>query len=112
MASVHSTGSDGKRNRRASFIDFASKIFYLPVNKSVSLDILSRDVIHSFWVPEFLYRRTAIPEHTPTTCTSLTTKDRKVHGKCRLCGATTLTHALLRRCRFAGGLRRLYSEPH
>ncbi|NLT53710.1 MAG: cytochrome c oxidase subunit II [Actinomycetales bacterium] len=34
---------------------------YLPVNERVEFLITSRDVIHSFWIPAFLYKLDAIP---------------------------------------------------
>ena len=34
---------------------------YLPANQPVEIKIDSRDVAHSFWVPEFLYKKDAIP---------------------------------------------------
>lgn len=34
---------------------------YLPVDKRVQFEITSNDVIHSFWVPAFLYKMDAIP---------------------------------------------------
>lgn len=34
---------------------------YLPVNKQVLLRLTSRDVIHSFWVPEFRVKQDALP---------------------------------------------------
>lgn len=34
---------------------------YLPVNKSVEFDLISRDVIHSFWVIDFLYKKDVFP---------------------------------------------------
>jgi cytochrome c oxidase subunit 2 len=34
---------------------------YLPVNKRVEFVLTSRDVIHSFWVPAFLYKMDVIP---------------------------------------------------
>ncbi|TAM69057.1 MAG: cytochrome c oxidase subunit II [Microbacteriaceae bacterium] len=37
---------------------------YLPVGKSVAITLSSRDVIHSFWVPAFLYKKDVIPGHT------------------------------------------------
>jgi cytochrome c oxidase subunit 2 len=30
---------------------------YLPVNKTVRIDLQSRDVIHSFWIIDFLYKK-------------------------------------------------------
>lgn len=59
---------------------------YLPVNKSVRIDLTARDVIHSFWVVEFLYKKDMFPGRwnhmyfTPT-------KEGDYIGKCaELCG--------------------------
>ena len=67
---------------------------YLPKDRSVELEIQSKDVIHSFWVPEFGQKQDAVPGQTnplkitptrigtyPVICTEL-------------CG---LGHALMRR---------------
>jgi cytochrome c oxidase subunit 2 len=37
---------------------------YLPVGKSVKVDLSSRDVIHSFWVIDFLYKKDMFPGRT------------------------------------------------
>lgn len=37
---------------------------YLPVNKTVQIDLTSRDVIHSFWVIDFLYKKDVFPGRT------------------------------------------------
>ena len=37
---------------------------YLPVNKTVEIELDSRDVIHSFWVLDFLYKKDMIPGKT------------------------------------------------
>lgn len=34
---------------------------WLPVNKSVQIDLTARDVIHSFWVVDFLYKKDMFP---------------------------------------------------
>jgi len=34
---------------------------YLPVNKRIEFKLASRDVIHSFWIPAFLYKLDVIP---------------------------------------------------
>ena len=61
-------------------------VLYLPVDKKVEVDIESRDVIHSFWVIDFLYKKDMIPGKsnymyfTPT-------KEGTYKGKCaELCG--------------------------
>jgi cytochrome c oxidase subunit II len=59
---------------------------YLPVNRTVELQLNSRDVIHSFWVPAFLDKKDMIPgktnymDFTPQTIGTF-------EGKCaELCG--------------------------
>ncbi len=61
-------------------------VLYLPVDKTVEIKIESRDVIHSFWVIDFLYKKDMIPGKsnfmyfTPT-------KEGVYQGKCaELCG--------------------------
>lgn len=65
---------------------------YLPVNKRVRFNLESADVIHSFWIPNFLFKRDVIPGHSNSfdvTPTQLGTYD----GKCaELCGQY---HALM-----------------
>ena len=39
-------------------------VLYLPVNKTVEIDLTSRDVIHSFWVIDFLYKKDMFPART------------------------------------------------
>jgi cytochrome c oxidase subunit 2 len=46
-------GKDGKPIR--------SKDLYLPVDKPVRFDISTRDVIHSFWIPDFRLKSDAVP---------------------------------------------------
>ncbi|MEK8228782.1 hypothetical protein NKG05_26470 [Oerskovia sp. M15] len=43
---------------------FSLPTLYLPVGESVRFTLDSRDVIHSFWVPAFLYKMDMIPERT------------------------------------------------
>jgi len=38
-----------------------SNILYMPVNQQALLRLTSRDVIHSFWVPEFRVKQDALP---------------------------------------------------
>ena len=59
---------------------------YLPVNKSVDLELNSRDVIHSFWVPAFLQKRDMIPGKT-NYIRFTPTKEGTYDGKCaEFCG--------------------------
>jgi cytochrome c oxidase subunit 2 len=43
-----------------------SDILRLPVNRSVVLRLTSKDVIHSFWVPEFRQKQDVVPGIHPT----------------------------------------------
>ena len=59
---------------------------WLPVDKSVTFDLTSPDVIHSFWVPSFLHKMDVVPGRT----NQLTLTPNKIGtyaGKCaELCG--------------------------
>ena len=58
----------------------------LPVNKPVRFNIVSADVIHSFWVPAFYFKMDAIPGH-PNSFDLTPTKLGEYDGKCaELCG--------------------------
>jgi len=64
----------------------------LPVGKKVLFDLSTDDVIHSFWVPEFLFKRDVIPgipEDNPGRKFEVTTLDKPgvYAGRCaELCG--------------------------
>ncbi|PZG13571.1 cytochrome c oxidase subunit II [Nonomuraea terrae] len=64
----------------------------LPVNTKVEFDLSTDDVIHSFWVPEFLFKRDVIPgipEDNPGRKFQITTLNRTgvFAGRCaELCG--------------------------
>jgi cytochrome c oxidase subunit 2 len=59
---------------------------YLPVGQSVQIELSSRDVIHSFWVVDFLYKKDMFPGQTNVMYfTPL--KEGTYVGKCaELCG--------------------------
>ena len=59
---------------------------WLPVDESVTFTLISPDVIHSFWVPEFLYKLDVVPGRTNQF--SLTpTREGVFQGRCaELCG--------------------------
>jgi len=75
QTSVYETGTPG---------EFPT--LWLPVGQSVTFDLTSPDVIHSFWVPAFHFKMDVIPgltNHFSLTPTALGTYD----GKCaELCG--------------------------
>ncbi|MDP9396014.1 MAG: cytochrome c oxidase subunit II, partial [Actinomycetota bacterium] len=59
---------------------------YLPRGESVRFDLASRDVIHSFWAPAFLFKLDVFPGRTNTFQVT-PTKTGKFAGKCaELCG--------------------------
>jgi cytochrome c oxidase subunit 2 len=60
---------------------------YLPENKTVTIELNSRDVIHSFWVPAMLYKKDVIPGQTNKMYFSTTGRTGTFVGKCaELCG--------------------------
>ena len=59
---------------------------YLPVNEKVEFTLESRDVIHSFWIPAFLYKLDMVPGRTNTFQVT-PTREGTYAGKCaELCG--------------------------
>ncbi|MBR23238.1 MAG: cytochrome c oxidase subunit II [Microcella pacifica] len=59
---------------------------YLPVDKKVEIKIESRDVIHSFWIIDFLYKKDMIPAKT-NYWYFIPQKEGTYAGKCaELCG--------------------------
>jgi len=75
---AHLTGQDVDKEKLPTL--------YLPVNKSVDLELNARDVIHSFWVPAFLQKRDMIPGKT-NYIRFTPTKEGTYDGKCaELCG--------------------------
>jgi cytochrome c oxidase subunit 2 len=60
---------------------------YLPVNKRVEFVLTARDVIHSFWVPQFLMKMDMIPGKV-NRFQSCPPRSAPSRGKCaELCGA-------------------------
>ena len=78
-------GKDGKPVR--------SNQLLLPVNKPVRFDISSRDVIHSFWIPNFRLKADAVPGITTKWRATPTRIGRHDVVCAELCGAG---HAAMR----------------
>ena len=58
----------------------------IPVGESVQFNLSSPDVIHAFWVPEFLFKRDVVPGH-PNHFAITATKTGTFIGHCsELCG--------------------------
>jgi cytochrome c oxidase subunit 2 len=84
---VYSAGVQAKELPESNSVDIdALPVLYLPVDQKVQINIESRDVIHSFWVIDFLYKKDMIPgktNHMYFTPTKIGT----YQGKCaELCG--------------------------
>ena len=61
-------------------------VLEIPVNETVQFNLTSPDVIHAFWVPEFLFKRDVIPGH-PNHFAITATKTGTYIGHCsELCG--------------------------
>lgn len=59
---------------------------YLPVGKKIEIQLNARDVIHSFWVVDFLYKKDAIPGRT-NYMSVIPEREGTYMGKCaELCG--------------------------
>lgn len=59
---------------------------YLPVGKKVEIQLQARDVIHSFWVIDFLYKKDMIPGKT-NYMSVIPEREGTFKGKCaELCG--------------------------
>jgi cytochrome c oxidase subunit II len=66
---------------------------YLPVNQTIEVNTEARDVIHSFYVREFLFKRDAFPGHVNTFPLTIT-KPGVYQGQCtEYCG---LAHQAMR----------------
>lgn len=64
----------------------------LPVGETVALEVSSRDVVHSFWIPDMLFKRDAVPGRA-TEFDLTPTQTGTFLGRCgEFCG---LNHALM-----------------
>src|SRR5262249_40817154 len=61
-------------------------VLEVPVGETVQFNLTAQDVVHAFWVPEFLFKRDVIPGH-PNHFTVTLTKTGTWTGHCsELCG--------------------------
>ena len=61
-------------------------VLEIPTGETVQFNLVSTDVVHAFWVPEFLFKRDVIPDH-PNHFTINATKTGTYLGHCsELCG--------------------------
>lgn len=83
---VHFSGVQVETDENGSPDPATMPVLYLPVNKTTEIKIESRDVIHSFWVVEYLYKKDMIPGKTNYMYFT-PTKTGSFVGKCaELCG--------------------------
>lgn len=60
---------------------------YLPTNSSIEITLEARDVAHSFWVVEFLYKKDMLPGVTNHMYFETGAEEAVLRGKCaELCG--------------------------
>lgn len=84
---VYFQGIQAQETDESPYIDYSElPSLYLPVGKTVEIQLESRDVVHSFWVVDFLYKKDTVPGKsnfmyfTPE-------KEGEYIGKCaELCG--------------------------
>lgn len=83
---VHFSGVQVQTDENGSPVPSTMPVLYLPVNKTTEIKLESRDVIHSFWVVEYLYKKDMIPGKTNYMYFT-PTKTGTFVGKCaELCG--------------------------
>ena len=87
---VYSTGIQGQPDEPTAagqgVVQSELPQLVLPVDKTVEIQLKARDVIHSFWVVDFLYKKDMIPGRT-NYMTFTPTREGTYSGKCaELCG--------------------------
>jgi cytochrome c oxidase subunit 2 len=85
-------GSQGPDGKPVSTIGTSDEIpiLVLPVDRKVRFEVASADVIHSFWVPEFLFKLDVVPgnENGRNNVFEITAREKGAYvGRCaELCG--------------------------
>ncbi|GAA2181845.1 cytochrome c oxidase subunit II [Leucobacter tardus] len=83
---VHFSGVQVETDSEGSPKEETMPVLYLPVDQTTEIRLETRDVIHSFWVVEFLYKKDMIPGQT-NYMTFTPEKTGTFTGKCaELCG--------------------------
>lgn len=83
---VYEVGIQAQEGADGQWDADALPVLYLPVGKQVEIKIESRDVIHSFWIVDFLYKKDMIPAK-PNYLYFIPLKEGTFAGKCaELCG--------------------------
>ena len=81
-------GEDGQaRSPRPSAPPTCIPLLVLPTGKKIRFEETSRDVIHSFWVPEMLFKRDVFPGNVRNVFEVTLDKEGRYVGRCaELCG--------------------------
>ena len=79
-------GQDDPDDANGNLVESELPVLYLPVGKTVEIELKSRDVIHSFWVIDFLYKKDMLPGKTNYMYVT-PEREGTYSGKCaELCG--------------------------
>ena len=82
---VYSAGVQAKLTGKPG-VEETLPTLYLPVGERIDFQIDSRDVIHSFWIPAFLFKQDMVPGRT-THFQVVPLQEGTYQGKCaELCG--------------------------
>ncbi|WP_166864097.1 MULTISPECIES: cytochrome c oxidase subunit II [unclassified Salinibacterium] len=83
---VYFSGEQLQPNASGEYDPETMPVLYLPVDQKVEIKLESRDVVHSFWVIDFLYKKDMIPAKT-NYMYFVPLKEGTYRGKCaELCG--------------------------
>lgn len=83
---VYFQGVQVKTDEKGSALPETMPVLMLPVDKTTEIRLETRDVIHSFWVVEYLYKKDMIPGQT-NYMSFTPTETGTFMGKCaELCG--------------------------
>ncbi|MDO9398311.1 MAG: cytochrome c oxidase subunit II [Herbiconiux sp.] len=79
-------GQDDPDDANGNLVESELPVLYLPVGKTVEIQLESRDVIHSFWDIDFLYKKDMLPGKTNYMYVT-PEREGTYSGKCaELCG--------------------------
>ncbi|WP_246139940.1 cytochrome c oxidase subunit II [Protaetiibacter larvae] len=82
----HSEGVQAQPDEKGELDEDTLPALYLPVGEKVQIDLESRDVAHSFWIIDFLYKKDMIPAKS-NHMYFVPLKEGVYRGKCaELCG--------------------------
>ncbi len=83
---VYESGIQAQENDSNVIDPESLPVLYLPVGKTIEFDLESRDVNHSFWIVDFLYKKDMLPGQTNHWYVT-PEKEGTYRGKCaELCG--------------------------